>query len=191
MVYFSAVGERWCSWFYNEFIVCFLSPGSKNFSISTLLNPNINLLLVLKCNDVRLKIFGLANCEHVLWTERNRFSQPHFVPARSSCTTQQVLKHIFYNSCRCDSLWGSSFPVSVLAASVFSSSGEAAREPAWAEGGSQEPGEAEEDLQSPAAGPALAAIMAAAEQGQAFWHHTRYRSEAQMDYVYIFFIFSW
>lgn len=76
---------------------------------------------------------------------------------------------------RCDPVRGGRLPVALLAAAGLCTFGAALGESSWAEGGSQKPGEAEEDLLAPAAGPAAAATLEGAEQrpGQVVRHHTR------------------
>lgn len=81
---------------------------------------------------------------------------------------------------RCDPVRGGSLPVAGLPEAVLGAPGAAAGESSGAEGGSQEPGEAEEGLLSSPAGPPPAATVEGAEQrpGQAVWHHTRYKPQS-------------
>lgn len=83
----------------------------------------------------------------------------------------------FASLSRCDSLWRGGFPVASLAATFLGAPGTTVGQSSWEEGGSQEPGEAEEDLLSPAAGSPPSATVERAEQrpGQAVWLHTRYK----------------
>ncbi len=60
-------------------------------------------------------------------------------------------------------MWGGSLRVTLVAETVLGAPGAAVGESSRAEGGSQEPGEAEEDLLSPAAGPPAAATVEGAE----------------------------